>query len=252
MHRSVMICVAFCTALAFSAQAKIDPATLVGAWTLDEGKGAAFKDASGNNNNGEVVGAKWVDGKDGKALEFDGSNHARIPASPTTDDYRDGFTYALWVKPTAVPGNPNTRVMERNWHNPTIQIGATDFYASVVQGGGIGNGIRGGIHKVGSWTFVALTHDGKTLKLYVDGELVNQSDVGQPDMTRDADGGSIWFAQWKGGPGWDFKGAVDEVSVHNAPLPDANIKDLMKGGLKGILAVSPAGRMAATWGSLKR
>ena len=66
-----------------------------------------------------------------KGLFFDGKSHVEIPASKTTDDYQNGFTYLLWIKPTEPPPNVNTCVIERDWHNPTIQIGPTDFYASI-------------------------------------------------------------------------------------------------------------------------
>ena len=48
------------------------------------------------------------------------------------------------------------------------------------------------------WSFVALTHDGKTLVLYVDGEVVADLDVGKPDFTQQHDGGSIWLTPLEG------------------------------------------------------
>jgi len=74
--------------------AKVNPNSIVGVWLLDEGKGTEIKDLSSNKNNGKVVGAKWVDGKRGKALEFDGTSHAEIPASASTDDYVNGFIFS--------------------------------------------------------------------------------------------------------------------------------------------------------------
>ncbi len=134
-------CIAFCliTLVAIfpiqiyqhDAFAKIDPESIIGIWLLDEGKGDKVEDRSGNGNDGLVVKAKWTDGKLGKGLEFDGTGHVAILASKTTDDYLDGFTYLLWVKPTTAPPNPHTRLIERDWHNPTIQIGAADFYGSI-------------------------------------------------------------------------------------------------------------------------
>ena len=43
---------------------------LVGLWLFDEGEGEVLKDLSGNGNDGQIAGAKWVKGKFGKALEF--------------------------------------------------------------------------------------------------------------------------------------------------------------------------------------
>ena len=40
---------------------------LVGLWAFDEGTGNKVKDLSGNGNDGTISGAKWVDGKFGKA-----------------------------------------------------------------------------------------------------------------------------------------------------------------------------------------
>ena len=100
--------------------AAINPDSIVGIWLLDEGQGDTVKDTSGNGNDGKIINAKWTNGKFGKALEFNGSARVEIPPSESIDDFRDGFTYLLWVKPTAAPPNVNTRVIERDWHNPTI------------------------------------------------------------------------------------------------------------------------------------
>lgn len=102
------------------------------------------------------------------------------------------------------------------------------------------------------WSFVALTHDGKTLVLYVDGEVVGDLDVGKPTFTQDNDGGSIWLTRWKGGAGWDFKGVLDEVAIFNAPLSEDDLNTVMTEGLEGALAVSPAGKLTTTWGDLKQ
>jgi hypothetical protein len=59
-------------ALAGTSDAKIDLVTIEGLWLFDEGSGNVAKDLSGNDHHGEILGAKWVSGKYGKALEFDG------------------------------------------------------------------------------------------------------------------------------------------------------------------------------------
>ncbi|MFQ6031464.1 MAG: hypothetical protein ACE5K2_00965 [Candidatus Zixiibacteriota bacterium] len=125
--------------LAGQSYAKIDPKSIVGIWLFDEGKGDTVRDSSFNGNDGKIFGAKWVEGKKDKGLEFDGVSHVRIPPSVTTDDYLDGFTYLLWVKPLAIPPGPHTRLIERDWHNPNILIGPTDFYGSIIFKGGIDN-----------------------------------------------------------------------------------------------------------------
>ncbi len=235
-----------------SSYADVDPNSIVGIWLLDEGSGDVVNDISGNGNNGTIVGAKWVDGVSGSALEFDGASHVEIPASETTDDYVDGFTYLLWVQPTANPPNPNTRLIERDWHNPTIQIGPADFYGSTQIGADQANSnVRGGIWSINEWSFVALTWDGSTLSLYVDEEMVNDIELGAPDFSKTNNQGAIWLAQWKGGAGWDFIGVIDEVGVFNAALSHDDINSIRENGLDSLASVSSAGKMAVAWGYVK-
>ncbi len=235
--------------------AEIDPESIMGMWLFDKGKGAEVVDSSGKGNDGKIVGAKRVEGKFGMGVEFDGSNHVVIPASATIDDYRDGFTYLLWVKPHGVPGGQHIRLIERDWHNPNIFIGPNDFYGSFVFNGGIDNSqIRSGTWEMEEWSFVALTHDGKTLILYVDGEQVADINVGQPDLTKNNESGSIWLARWKREPGFDFSGVLDEVAIFNTALSEEDLNNVMEEGLEESLAVSvsPLGRLIKTWGDIKK
>lgn len=232
---------------------EIDPESLMGMWHFDHGKGGTVKDSSPNGNDGKIVDAKRVEGKEGMGIEFDGSNHVVIPASKTMDDFLDGFTYLLWVKPLGNPSGPHVRLIERDWHNPNILIGPNDFYDSFLFNGGIDNSqVRGGEWEMEEWNFVALTHDGKTLSLYVNGEIVADLDVGEPTFTQNNDGGSIWLTRWKGGAGWDFTGVLDEVAIFNAALSEDDLTTIMEDGLQKALDVSPIGRLTTTWANIKR
>lgn len=66
---------------------------LVAEWHFDEGSGTIAKDESGSGNDGAIYGAKWVEGKFGKALEFDGvDDYVKVP----DDDSLDVTTLSLW------------------------------------------------------------------------------------------------------------------------------------------------------------
>jgi len=229
--------------------AAIQQETIVGIWLLEEGQGDDIKDASVNSNDGKIFNAEWTDGKIGRGLEFDGTARVEIPASDTTEDYLNGFTYLLWLKPTATPPGNHTRLIERGWHNPTIQIGLNDFYGSIVQNGlQDSSHVRGGEWQQDEWSFVALTHDGDVLKLYVDGEIVAEKALGKADTTTDAE---IRFGAYSK-PNWDFIGVLDEVGVFNVALAENDIKSIMNNGLEEALAVSAVGKLAETWGHIKK
>jgi len=190
----------------------------------------------------------------GSALWFDGTSQLDITASESTDDYLNGFTYLLRLKPTSPQPNANTRLIERDWHNPTIQIGPADFYGSIVSGGVVDNShIRGGLWGINEWSFVALTYDGDELGLYVDDETVNDIKVGKPDLTKLHSDGAICLAAWKQS-GWNFIGAIDEAAIFNVALSEDDLGRISEKGLEEALggaAVSAAGKLTSTWGQIK-
>lgn len=251
MKRIILIAFCFTLTLIFSVEntiSKIDPDSIVGIWLLDEGQGDTIKDESDNKNDGTLIGAEWTEGKIGTGLEFDGTSRVEIPASESIDDFLDGFTYLLWVKPTSPPPNANTRLIERDWHNPTIQIGSNDFYGSIaVNADQNSSNVRGGEWKMGEWSFVALTYDGTDLKLFVNDEFVGENEVGKPDEKLNTE---IRLGAWRN-PNWDFIGILDEVGVFNVPLSESDLNSVMKNGLEGAADVSPAKKLATTWGDLK-
>ena len=251
MRYLIVVTICFCSlTLIFSTvcNAAIEPESIVGIWLLDEGQGKEIKDTSINGNDGKIIGAEWTDGKIGKGLEFNGANRAEIPGSESIDDYRDGFTYLLWVKPTANPPNQHTRVIERDWHNPTIMIGPNDFYTSIAANADQAQtNIRGGAWEMDEWSFVAITYDGNILKLFVDGEFVGEKAVGKPDEKL---GSEIRLGSWRK-PGWDFTGVLDEVAVFNEPLSDDDLNHIMVNGLEEALSVTPKEKITTTWASIK-
>ena len=81
--------------------AEIDPQTCVGMWLFDQGEGKVVEDASGNDGDGDIFGAKWVDGKFGKALEFDGdSNYVEVKNSDSLNP-TEKISICMWIKPFA-------------------------------------------------------------------------------------------------------------------------------------------------------
>jgi len=76
------------------------PSGLVGYWKFDEGRGTIAFDSSGNDNHGLLVDVSWVEGKYGKALNFDGSSYLNCGTlgSFGSTDLGNATTYAFWLK----------------------------------------------------------------------------------------------------------------------------------------------------------
>ncbi|MCS5611430.1 MAG: LamG domain-containing protein, partial [Candidatus Poribacteria bacterium] len=82
------------------AQASLDDKSLVLYLSFDEGKGDIAKDSSKHGHDGTLINnPKWVGGKFGKALEFDGNKETHVKV-PITDalQLREKFSAAFWVK----------------------------------------------------------------------------------------------------------------------------------------------------------
>ena len=86
---------------------------LVGYWPFDDGSGKEAKDASGNGNDGELIGdPKWVEGKYERALEFAGGSYVNVPDDPSLE-LIDTATVMCWFKLTdALTGT--SRIMSKN------------------------------------------------------------------------------------------------------------------------------------------
>lgn len=69
---------------------------LKGCWSFDEGNGAIAKNAVGANPAIVQPELKWVDGKRGKAVQFNGQNYVVIPH----EDFFNApnFTVSVWTK----------------------------------------------------------------------------------------------------------------------------------------------------------
>ena len=76
---------------------------IIGVWLFDEGNGDTVKDLSPNKNNGKITNGKWVDGKFGKALDFNGKDTCvNVPDSESLSISDDKISITAWL--TQKPG----------------------------------------------------------------------------------------------------------------------------------------------------
>lgn len=68
---------------------------------------------------------------------------------------------------------------------------------------------------------------------------------GSPDFNT----APVRIGRWGGARGEYMEGLIDEVAIFNTALDEAEIQEIMNTGLAHILAVAPAGKLAATWAS---
>ncbi len=201
------------------------PTGLVAAYALNEGAGTTVTDASGNGNTGTISGGvAWsTAGRWGGALSFNGVNSLVRVASSASLNLGAAMTLEAWIQPTAA---------QSGWRT-IVQREVDAYFLNASNDSGplrpAGGGTLGGAtvfvsgptaSPINAWTHVALTYNGTTLRLYVNGVLAASQ----------ARTGSIQASSnplWIGGNspyGEYFQGLIDEIRIYNRALTQAEIQ----------------------------
>ena len=226
---------------------------IVAAWTFEEGSGNVVGDVSGNGNDGELMGgADWVDGKFGKALDFDGSTgYVLVPFDESMGVINQGdFTLAAWYRPDVIPKKHcvfqqgDEGGTGRTWLFIHQTVGEIQ---SFLGGAATASGINA---EAEEWhhTAVVVTEDGgaDSVQLYVNGEI-----AGAPFQAAMEDSEGDFFIGCHKAITDLMDGIIDEVVLISKALDEAEVKELMEIGVAGITPVEPLGKLAVSWGSIK-
>lgn len=244
--------------------------TLMGHWKLDETSGTVAADCSGRGYNGVVRNATnpmWsANGAVGGCLLLDGvDDYVQLEGSPTSNPPGTlgaaQFTLAAWIKRTGRGRDANTGSggiraepifakligqaegsnVDGNYFMGLVvdAQGRARLAADLEQGAtgakpGQNHPITGNtVIPNDVWTHVAVTYDGTSWKLYVNGELDATLTVGQPPRSDSIQWAALGAAlDSSGGGGADgtrgaFKGYLDDVRLYSAALSQADIQRLM-------------------------
>jgi hypothetical protein len=205
------------------------PPGLVAAYAFDEGSGSSAADASGNSNTGQINGATWAStGKDGGALSFDGVNDSVTVADSAPLDLTDGMTLEAWVKPTLLGGSWRTVLLKEQagglayaLYAHTSSLGPSVHLSS---GGNEPRARSATAIAVDTWTHLAGTYDGVTLRLYVNGTLVvSQAASGAITTSTGAIriGGNTVWSEW-------FQGLIDDIRIYSRSLTPTEVQTDMQ------------------------
>jgi hypothetical protein len=241
----------------------VSEARHVAAWLFNEGTGNIIRDCSGNGNDGTITGGEWIGGVFNGALYLDADSFIEVPNPGNVLTPPEVITVLLWTYITDLPNSHGgiPRLMDSG------DAGGWVLHPSVGGDGyqmclwaHIGSGWTGlsdpnsfpfSTKEAAEWHHFAGVHDGQTLKLYIDGVQVGETAaVGAPNP---ADG-NMRFSH-------EFSDRVtvcglDECLITGETLSEADISDVMTRGLAAwdpsITAVDRLGKLAVTWGALKR
>ena len=216
-------------------------AGLVGHWRLD----GSATDSSGNGHDGEIFGdSKWVDGKIGGALEFDGDDWIEMPGTSAAESFaalEGEVTWAAWFK-TSSSGVINTLMAQgpagaaHVRGNRSINIEASGVIMIRAHSVGALTSINSSaVVNDGEWHHVAVTiafeTDGTndTMKVYIDGDLSIGYETNTININQHS-GDATDFIVTLGARGTTpFNGLIDDVRIYDHVLSDVEILAIMTG-----------------------
>jgi len=203
-----------------------------GYWRLDEASGNAA-DSSGHGHTGTynasgvtraVSGAPIGDAD--PAAKFDGANGLVSVSGVGTFSATAPFSAEAWVNPSVFPANTWARILSQEdstTNQPgwalyldasvgTLSAARTDANTSDWVGGSTALPLN-------QWSYVVLTYDGATLRLYVNGQLTDtaSSSRGLPASSAPLEIAASY------GAGQLLTGSVDEPAIYTAALTPAQV-----------------------------
>ena len=187
---------------------------LVGYWPFDEGKGGIVEDVI-DWFDGELFGGlKWVDGMVGKALEFDGVD-GRVVVGNYLPIFgiTENMTFSAWCYPTDTLTNRAFIVKHDAFY---VGFGEQDHLKFVLQPHDISVESTDNSLPLREWYHLAVTFDGKAMRVYIDGELNSELHNNIPITPSEA---NLVIGQ-------GFSGIIDEVRLYNKALSQDEIANI--------------------------
>jgi hypothetical protein len=217
----------------------------VGAWGFDETSGAGVTDGSGRGNNGTIAGAtRSTAGRFGSALTFDGVNDWVTVTDSASLDLSTRATLEAWVFPTALGGawrtvllkeQPGQLVYALYANNDALRPSGHLFTTGDLWANGSAQ------LPANVWSHLAMSWDGSTQRLYVNGnQVATRTVTGTLPNSAGAlrFGGNAVWTEW-------FAGRLDEIRVYDRALSPAEIQADMTRAVSGS-GVAAAQRAART------
>ena len=226
----------------------------VALWLFDDGAGDVAIDSTGNGYDGTLRGnATWSDGKNGGGLLFsfaDGSNViAPIP-------YLNTLTITMWARYTDLPstniGLIHVQAGEDENADPGSKIigmwveNTSNLWGRIIPvGSGNVNFPKNVLVEADVWNHFAMVIDagsGKAMQ-YLNGEV-----AGEVDYPGELTEFTFMNIGRQGNESWE--GGIDEVALSDIAFSQDEILAVMNDGY--VAAVSPAGKLANSWGQIKK
>jgi len=216
---------------------------LVAYWSFDD---CTANDKSGKGNNGTINGnLSCITGVTNKALQFDGASYITVPSSPSLNPINQ-WTMSFWIRIDDLTNLWSTVIHKGGVGTDcgknreyVIFLHQTAYFHIVSAGDNschhVLNTVGNSIIK-GQWLHYVAVIDrlNHVTKEYINGQLKNQQTDSYSSFNNNNANLRIGSSEEVDNSLATFKGALDEIRLHNRVLTDAEVSALYQQGTKTI------------------
>ena len=203
---------------------------LTGYWSLNEGAGTVYGDASGGGNSGTVAGAPtWIDGKRGKALSFDGSDDHFTATDTSSLKSGNSWTISAWINLRSSTGGYDAIVVgKQGWHGGLIAV-PNVIRLAIAEGSAGASDLISYTTEYGVWHHYIATFTTGTnaMELFVDGVSAGTNTFNEGTMVNYGD---TLYVGGSGDVNYHPEVYVDDVRIYNRALTAAEARALYESG----------------------
>jgi len=193
----------------------------------DSAHNNASTDSQSNDVGSWVGNAAYNIGRLGKGLTLTGTQHVQIPNSFDLDRSGSDLTISAWIKVDTWDTDWQALLAKGEANNYRIARNGNNNERLSYAGGQ--NDVSGGSVNDGDWHhIVAITKDGISSELWIDGALVNLN-AGNPTISNNASLPLLIGANPESTTLRRWKGSIDEVALWDRALSSAEITFLAAG-----------------------
>ena len=192
-------------------------------WHFDEGNGTVAHDVDGQNNgtlgDGDTTMAPtWsVEG----GLSFDGVNDkVKVPDSDALDLAGNALTVSLWLKRTGATAGLLVKKADAS-NGYQLSLTATGTVQFEIRQAGTTKTVTSTTTiPLNQWKHIAARYDGSALRVFISGTIDTATTAATGSLAATTE------ALWIGGDTTYLNGALDDLSIYNRALSDAEITNV--------------------------